>query len=152
MNGTRRAWTDEENEKIRDLAGRLPPTEISRQLNRTEGSTRVQASKLGISLKLGSKISTSLGRRAALKGSEVETIIGPAAIERALSIYQQLQQHDPSVMSQARKILTQHVFGMIDQGEYDEHRLMVGGLARLKAVERDHEIKSAREPGQSRKR
>jgi cytochrome c-type biogenesis protein CcmE len=41
------------------------------------------------------------------------------------------------------KILTQHIFGMVDKGERNEQRLTVGGLARLKAVERDHEIKSA---------
>ena len=44
---------------------------------------------------------------------------------------------------QARKILTQHIFGMVDQGELDEQKLIVGGLAHLKAVERDHGIKSA---------
>jgi hypothetical protein len=67
----------------------------------------------------------------------------PAAIERALSIYQQLQQPDQSVLLQARKILTQHIFGMVDQGECDEQHLTVGGLIHLKAVERDHAIKSA---------
>jgi hypothetical protein len=44
---------------------------------------------------------------------------------------------------QARKILTQHIFGMVDRGERDEQRLTVGGLVHLKAVERDHAIKSA---------
>ena len=70
--------------------------------------------------------------------------MAPAAIERALSIYQQLQHRDPSVVAQARKILTQHIYGMVDQGETDEQRLTVGGLARLKEIERDHSIKSAR--------
>jgi hypothetical protein len=32
---------------------------------------------------------------------------------------------------------------MVDRGEQDEQRLTVGGLAHLKAVERDHAIKSA---------
>ena len=73
----------------------------------------------------------------------VELVFAPAAIERALHVYEQLQPHDPSVMLQARKILTQHIFGMVDQGELDEQRLTVGGLARLKAVERDRGIKSA---------
>ena len=73
----------------------------------------------------------------------VEQVIAPAAIERALSIYEQLQEHDQSVVSQARKILTQYIYGMVDQGECDEQRLVLGGLAQLKAVERDHEIKSA---------
>src|SRR3954451_2306382 len=74
---------------------------------------------------------------------EVEQVIAPTAIERALAVYQQLNEHDQSVVLQARKILTQHIYGMVDQGERDLERLVVGGLARLKAVERDHEIKSA---------
>ena len=69
----------------------------------------------------------------------VEQVVAPAA----MGIYQQLDEHDQSVVLQARKILTQHIYGMVDQGERDEQRLIVGGLARLKAVERDHEIKSA---------
>jgi hypothetical protein len=73
----------------------------------------------------------------------VETVIAPAAIERALTIYQQLQPRDQSVIVQARKILTQHIYGMVDSGERDEQRLTVGGLAHLKAVEREHGIKSA---------
>jgi hypothetical protein len=73
----------------------------------------------------------------------VELIVAPAAIERALHVFEQLQPHDTSVILQARKILTQHIFGMVDQGELDEQKLIVGGLAHLKAVERDHGIKSA---------
>jgi hypothetical protein len=73
----------------------------------------------------------------------VELVVAPAAIERALHVYEQRYPHDPSVILQARKILTQHFFGMVDQSEHDEQRLTVGGLAHLKAVERDHEIKSA---------
>ncbi len=73
----------------------------------------------------------------------VEKTIAPAAIERALTIYQQLQPRDQSVIVQARKILTQHIFGMVDQGERDERRLTVGGLVHLKAIERNHAIKSA---------
>ena len=64
----------------------------------------------------------------------VEKTVAPAAIERALAIYQQLQQRDQSVVVQARKILTQHIYGMVDQGEQDEQRLTVGGLAHLKAI------------------
>jgi hypothetical protein len=73
----------------------------------------------------------------------VEEVVAPAAIERALRIYQQLQPRDQSVLLQARKILTQHIFAMVDRGERDEQRLTVGGLVQLKAVERDHPIKSA---------
>src|ERR1700716_4473204 len=73
----------------------------------------------------------------------VELVVAPAAIERALEVYEQLQPHDHSVVLQARKILTQHIFGMVDQGELDEQRLTVGGLVHLKAVERVRGIKSA---------
>jgi len=73
----------------------------------------------------------------------IEEVVAPAAIERALGIYQQLKQRDQSVLLQARKILTRHIYGMVDQGEHDGQRLTVGGLVRLKAVERDHAIKSA---------
>jgi hypothetical protein len=74
--------------------------------------------------------------------SSIEQLVAPAAIERALSIYQQ-QQRDRSVVMQARKILTQRIYAMVDQGESDQHRLTVGGLAHLKSIERDHAIKSA---------
>lgn len=50
----------------------------------------------------------------------VEKTIAPAAIERALDIYQQLQPRDQSVIVQARKILTQHIFAMVDRGERNE--------------------------------
>jgi hypothetical protein len=73
----------------------------------------------------------------------VEDVCASAAIERALGIYQQMQTPDRSVCLQARKILTQHIYAMVDKGECDEQRLTVGGLAHLKAVERDHAIKSA---------
>jgi hypothetical protein len=73
----------------------------------------------------------------------VELIVAPAAIERALGVYEQLRPHDTSVILQARKILTQHIFGMVDQGELDQQRLVVSGLAHLKAVERDRGIRPA---------
>jgi hypothetical protein len=73
----------------------------------------------------------------------VEEVCAPAAIERAMGIYQQMQRPDPSVSRQARKILTQHIYSMVDRGECDEQQLTVGGLSHLKAVERDHAIKSS---------
>jgi hypothetical protein len=67
-------------------------------------------------------------------GDPVEEIVAPAAIERALMVYQQLKPCDQSVLLQARKILTQHIYGLVDKGECDEQRLIVGGLSRLKAL------------------
>jgi hypothetical protein len=141
MKQIRRAWTEEENQTIRSLAGKVSLQQIAGQLNRSESATRVQAWKLGVK----STMVNGLGRRQqpVPKDESVEQIVAPAAIERALSIYEQLQEHDQSVILQARKILTQHIYGMVDRGECDEQRLTVGGLIRLKAIERDHAIKSA---------
>jgi hypothetical protein len=75
--------------------------------------------------------------------AEIESIVAPTAIERALAIYEQMEPRDQSVMVQARKVLTQHIYGMVDCGERDERRLTVGGLIHLKAVVREHGIKSA---------
>jgi hypothetical protein len=152
----RRAWTKEDDARIKDLAGKVSLKEISRQLNRSEGATRVQASKLGVkSTVVGAAVRCTVDRGPVRPASDsIEQVAAPAAVERALSIYQQLQDRDQSVVLQARKILTQHIYGMVDQGEHDEQRLTVGGLAHLKAVERDHSIKSAHNApskGQSRK-
>ena len=67
----------------------------------------------------------------------IEEVTAPAAIERALDVYEQLQPQDLPVRRRARKVVTQRSYGMVDQGERDEHRLTVGGVARLKAIERD---------------
>jgi hypothetical protein len=141
----RRAWTEEDDARIKNLAGKVSLKEIARQLNRSEGATRVQASKLGVkSTVVDAGVRRTLDRVPLRPASDsVEQVAAPAAIERALSIYQQLQERDQSVVLQARKILTQHIYGMVDQGECDEQRLTVGGLIHLKAVERDHAIKSA---------
>jgi hypothetical protein len=75
--------------------------------------------------------------------AEIEAIVAPAAIERALAIYQEMKPRNQSVIVQARKVLAQHIYGMVDRGERDEQRLTVGGLIHLKAVERERGIKSA---------
>ena len=82
----------------------------------------------------------------------VEKVVAPSAIERALSIYRQFQDRDQSVVEQARKILTKCIYVMVDQGECDEQRLTVLGLTHLKAVERDHAIKSAHASQSGKKR
>ena len=137
----RRAWTG----AIRPQCGQVSVPESARQLNRSEAATRIRASKLGIKTAvIGAEISRSPVKRAVSQPAEVlEKVVAPVAIERALSIYQRLQERDQSVLLQARKILTQHIYGLVDQGEKDEQRLTVGGLVHLKAIERDHAIKSA---------
>ena len=66
----------------------------------------------------------------------VEEIVAPAAIERAISIFEQLQERDHCALVQARKALREHVYGLISKGETDEQRLVVAGLAHLKELER----------------
>jgi hypothetical protein len=160
----RRRWTEEDSDKIRILAGKGSLKEIARLLNRTAVATKAQASKLGIRMDFarddGNTERAVNGRPGqAIEGTikqaregTIETVVAPAAIERALSIYQQLKERDPSVLLQARKILTQHIYGMVDLGERDEQRLTVGGLVQLKAVERDHAIKSAHEAPSTQRR
>jgi hypothetical protein len=145
MGQIRRAWTEEDKGMLKRLVGKASVSELARRLNRTEAATRVQASKLGIKISVvgADDRGRAVQRPAPPQADAVETVIAPVAIERALSIYQQLQERDQSVMLQARKILTQHIYGMVDRGECDEQRLTVGGLVHLKAVERDHAIKSA---------
>ena len=142
----RQYWTEQESVKLRNLAGQVSAGELARQLNRTEASVRFQASKIGVSLKHPPLEMGPARQKVRPVSDSVEKVVAPAAIERALTIYRQLQDRDESVCQQARKILTQQIYGMVDQGESDEQRLTVGGLVDLKAIERDHAIKSARGP------
>ena len=47
----RQGWSEDDNAKLKSLAGRIKATEIANQLGRSLGATAVQASKLGISLR-----------------------------------------------------------------------------------------------------
>src|SRR3979411_88643 len=98
MKQIRRSWTEEENSKVLNLAGTVPIKELARQLNRTESATRVQAWKLGVkSTVVGAGVRREVNRQPVQPPTEsVELVLAPAAIERALSIYEQLQQHDQS--------------------------------------------------------
>ncbi len=145
----RRSWTDAESLKLKNSAGHLSAAELARQLKRTEASVRYQASKLGVSFQPAQVGSAK--QQARPSPDSIEKVVALAAIEQALTIYKQLQERDESVCQQARKILTQHIFGMVDQGECDERRLIVGGLAHLRAIERDHPIKSAQGPTSRKK-
>lgn len=153
MTAIRRPWSDHEIAQLRKMADKFSEQEIAKKLDRSEAAIHAQAWKLGIAVKsravetAPSPKPTMTKEKGRIVPERVESVVAPAAIERALSVYEQLQPHDPSVISQARKILTEHIFGMVDQGEEDEQRLTVGGLAHLKAIERDHAIKSAHVAG-----
>ena len=66
----------------------------------------------------------------------VEAAIAPAAIERALSIFEKFKDRDHSVLVQARKALTDHIFGQVAAGQTDEQKLVVSGLTHLKSLEK----------------
>jgi hypothetical protein len=65
----------------------------------------------------------------------IEQVLAPAVIERAMSIYESFKERDHVELVQARKALTDHVFGLIGSGETDEQRLVVSGLTFLKHLD-----------------
>ena len=67
---------------------------------------------------------------------KIETSVAPAAIERAMAVFEKFKERDHAQLVQARKALTDHIFGQVAAGQTDETRLVVSGLTHLKAVER----------------
>jgi hypothetical protein len=65
----------------------------------------------------------------------IETVLAPAVIERALSVFQSFRERDRCELVQARKALTPHVFELIESGQTDEQRLVVSALTYLKSRE-----------------
>ena len=66
----------------------------------------------------------------------IEEIVAPAAIERAMSVFEQFKDRNHCELSQARKALRDFVFGQVAKGETDEKRLVVSGLTHLKQLEK----------------
>jgi hypothetical protein len=66
----------------------------------------------------------------------LETTVAPSAVERAMSIFENFKERDHVALVQARKALTEHIFGQIAAGQTDEQRLVVAGLTHLKSLER----------------
>ena len=64
------------------------------------------------------------------------TIVAPAAIERAMSVFEQFKDRDHCELSQARKALRDFVFGQVAKGGTDKKRLVVSGLTHLKQLEK----------------
>jgi hypothetical protein len=65
----------------------------------------------------------------------IEDILAPTVIERAMSIFESFRDRDHVDVVQARKALTQHVFGLIGSGQTDDKRLVVSALTYLKSLE-----------------
>jgi hypothetical protein len=103
----RRPWSEREIAQIKKMAGKLPLNELAKMLDRTEAATRLQAWKLGFSVKSDGAVCAREPKPTVSKmqttPDPVEEIVAPSAIERALAIYQKLQPRDPSVIVQAKK-------------------------------------------------
>ena len=69
----------------------------------------------------------------------LESTVAPSAIERAMEIFEKFKDRDHAALVQARKALTEYVFGQIAAGETDKQRLVVCGLRHLKSLERQAE-------------
>ena len=68
--------------------------------------------------------------------NEIETSVAPSAIERAMEIFEKFKEREHAELVQARKALTDHIFGRVAAGQTDEQRLVVSGLTHLKSLER----------------
>jgi hypothetical protein len=65
---TRRPWNADDVAKLRQLAGKLTPKQISDEIGRTEGAVVVEASKLKLSLRTGRRT----GRPPRLNATEAQ--------------------------------------------------------------------------------
>ena len=65
----------------------------------------------------------------------IEAVLAPAVIERAMSFFESFKDRDHVDIVQARKALTQHVFGLIGSGQTDDKQLVVSALPYLKSPE-----------------
>ena len=65
----------------------------------------------------------------------IEAVLAPAVIERAMSFFESFKDRDHVDIVQARKALTQHVFGLIGSGQTDDKQLVVSALIYLKSLE-----------------
>ena len=65
----------------------------------------------------------------------IEEVLAPAVIERAMSIFESFRDRDRVDIVQARKAVTQHVFGLIGSGQTDDRELVVSALTYLKSLE-----------------
>lgn len=77
---------------------------------------------------------------------QLQDVLAPGAIERALEIYRQMRDCDHAELVQARKTATDQVFAMIDKGEQDVQQLVIGVLTHLKAQERARAAKPKNGP------
>ena len=100
MTLVRRPWSEQDNAEIKKSAGKLSLRELADNLDRSDEATRAKASKLGVCLQSEAPEKPVAPKAQTQTATLVETVVAPAAIERALTIYEQLQQRDQSVIVQ----------------------------------------------------
>ena len=66
----------------------------------------------------------------------LEIAVAPSAIELAMEIFEKFKDRDHAELVQARKALTDHIFGQVAAGQTVKQRLVVSGLTHLKSLER----------------
>jgi hypothetical protein len=71
----------------------------------------------------------------------VDDTLAPAVIERALTIFDAFKHRGPRAKVQARKAVTNHVFGLISAGHTEQHSLVVSALTFLKSLDARAELK-----------
>jgi hypothetical protein len=64
-----------------------------------------------------------------------------------MTIFEKFKERDHAELVQARKALTDHIFGQVAGGQTDGERLVVAGLTHLKSVERMNAEASKNLPG-----
>jgi hypothetical protein len=65
----------------------------------------------------------------------IEDVLAPTVIERSMSIFESFRDRNRVDIVQARKAVTQHVFGLIGSGQTDDKKLVVSALTFLKSLE-----------------
>jgi hypothetical protein len=65
----------------------------------------------------------------------IEDVLAPTVIERSMSIFESFRDRNRVDIVQARKAVTQHVFGLIGTGQTDDKKLVVSALTFLKSLE-----------------
>ncbi len=65
----------------------------------------------------------------------MEEVVAPAAVERAMEVFEQVEPRDHLQRVQVRKALTEHIFGLVASGETDAQQLVISALAHLKFLE-----------------
>jgi hypothetical protein len=78
---------------------------------------------------------------------KIETTVAPVAIDRAMEAFESLKARDHAELVQARKALTEHIFGEVAAGQTEEQRLVVAGLTHHKSLE---SMKGEADPAKAR--